>query len=92
MNKYVSASSNIPSYNPKRIPHLIMPSFYAHVFGAILILIALFVFYNNYNIIVSDPYKLLLLIIVFNISVGIHGLSHLGLEYVYGYNPLDLSN
>jgi len=34
-----------------------------------------------------DSYKLILLPFIFSIAVGIHGLSHLGLEAVHNFNP-----
>ena len=45
----------------------------------------------NYNSIINyKPYQIILLSLVFSIAVGVHGLSHLGLEKVYNYNPLEL--
>jgi len=35
-----------------------------------------------------DTFKLIVLMILLSIAAGIHGLSHLGLEWAYGYNPL----
>ena len=32
----------------------------------------------------------LILILFFSLSIGVHGLTHLGLEQVYGYNPLSI--
>jgi len=39
-----------------------------------------------------DKYRLILLVLLFSIATGVHGLSHLGLEENYGYNPLQLEN
>jgi hypothetical protein len=33
-------------------------------------------------------YQWLVLLLLFSIVVGIHGVSHLGLEKEYGYNPI----
>jgi hypothetical protein len=45
--------------------------------------------YNNYSKIRNlDPYSLIILTLLFSISIGIHGLSHLGLEKFYKYNPM----
>jgi hypothetical protein len=65
------------------------PSFYGHVANGILVFAAVIYLYCNYNTIKSvDYYKKLILIILFSIAIGIHSLSHLGLEYVYNYNPI----
>lgn len=65
------------------------PSFYAHVLNGILLFIAIILFYTNYSkIIYLEPYKLISITLLLSISAGIHGLSHLGLEKEYGYNPL----
>lgn len=65
------------------------PSFYAHVFNALLLVAALIVFIMHYKTIISfTPYKLIKLLLLFSLVVGVHGLSHLGLETVYNYNPL----
>jgi hypothetical protein len=37
-----------------------------------------------------DSHHTLLLILLFGIAIGVHGLSHLGLENSYGFNPLRL--
>ena len=65
------------------------PSFYAHVLNGALLFIAIIILYINYSKFLQlEPYKLLCLTLLLSLSVGIHGLSHLGLEKGYGYNPL----
>ena len=65
------------------------PSFYAHIINGLLLFIAFVLVYKNYSQIKKiEPYKLITLTLIFSISIGIHGLSHLGLEKVYNYNPL----
>ena len=65
------------------------PSFYAHVANGILVFAAIIYLYCNYNTIkFVDYYKKLVLLLLFSIAFGIHGLSHLGLEYVYNFNPM----
>lgn len=65
------------------------PSFYAHVLNGLLLLVAFIILYTHYSKIAQvEPYKLLCVALLLSISVGIHGLSHLGLEKGYGYNPL----
>ena len=67
------------------------PSFYAHVINGILMLIAIILLYRNYYSVKRlEPYKQILLVLLFSMAIGIHGLTHLGLETVYGYNPLHL--
>lgn len=69
----------------------IVPSFYAHVINGILMLIAIILLYRNYYVVKRlEPYKQILLVLLFSMAIGIHGLTHLGLETVYGYNPLQL--
>jgi tetrahydromethanopterin S-methyltransferase subunit E len=65
------------------------PSFFAHIIGGLLLLFAFIILCINYlKIINLDPYKIIILILIFSISIGIHGLSHLGLEKNYNYNPI----
>ena len=63
-----------------------MPSFYAHIFNGLLLLVAILcLFKNYYSISHLDKYRLLVIILLFAIAIGVHGLSHLGLEMAYGY-------
>jgi hypothetical protein len=72
---------------------ILLPSLYAHVINGILLLVAFTLLLQNYKYIKSmDKYRLILLVLMFSIATGIHGLSHLGLEKTYGYNPLQLTN
>jgi hypothetical protein len=72
---------------------ILLPSFYAHVINGILLLVAFILLLQNYRSIKNmDKYKLIILVLLFSIATGIHGLSHLGLENTYGYNPLQLTN
>ena len=65
------------------------PSIYAHIMNGILLFISAILVYRNYSTIsriaASEKVKLVLL---FSLAVGLHGLSHLGLEYMYKFNPL----
>jgi hypothetical protein len=66
-----------------------IPSIYAHILNGVLMLIAFVMFYKNYSKISNlEPYKLISLTLLFSLTVGIHGLSHLGLESKYNYNPM----
>ncbi len=65
------------------------PSFYAHILSGLFLLIALILIMRNYSstLIKLDAYKMLLLVLVLSIAGGVHSISHMGLEKVYGYNP-----
>jgi len=67
------------------------PSVYAHTVSGGL-LVASIVYFAVYmsKIVARDPYQIVVLMLLFSIAIGIHGLSHAGLEYVYNYNPLSL--
>ena len=72
---------------------ILLPSLYAHVINGILLLVAFILLLQNYSYIKGmDKYRLILLVLLFSIATGVHGLSHLGLEKNYGYNPLQLTN
>ena len=66
----------------------LIPSFYAHIINTVLIIFAIIILYKNYSKISRlEPYKLLILILLFTLVIGVHGISHLGLEKIYGFNP-----
>lgn len=66
-----------------------LPSFYLHQMNAFLILVSLFLLFRNYSKIKKiEPYQSVVLSLLFSLAVGVHGLSHLGAEYIYGYNPI----
>jgi hypothetical protein len=67
------------------------PSLYAHILNAIFLLTAFVLFFMNYSQIVKlGAYEKVTLSLLFSGVVGVHGLSHLGLEGVYGYNPMKM--
>ena len=54
------------------------------------LLLAFIILTRNYSKLKNlEPYKLIILTLIFSISIGIHGLSHLGLENYYNYNPIN---
>jgi hypothetical protein len=66
-----------------------VPSFYAHVINGILMLFAIILLYRNFSVVKRlEPYKQIMLALLFSMAIGIHGLTHFGLETVYGYNPM----
>lgn len=72
---------------------MLYPSILAHTLNGALMLFALvFVFLHFQKIQALDTYRVLVLILLLSIVVGIHGLSHLGLEKEYQYVPFNLWN
>jgi hypothetical protein len=70
-----------------------IPSIYAHIFNGILLLFAVVLLYKNYSKLTRlEPYKIVILALGFSIAIGVHGISHLGLEQNYNYNPVKLMN
>jgi len=68
-----------------------LPSVMAHTLNGGLLMIALVLAVINYRVIRSLPVlQMITLLLILSIAVGVHGLSHSGLETVYGYNPLRL--
>lgn len=65
------------------------PSIWAHVLNGILLFISIVIAVMYFSKLTKlEPYKKIGLFLLFSIAIGIHGLSHLGLEIIYGYNPL----
>ena len=67
------------------------PSVVAHAInGLLLLLTGLLVAWNFRSLRKSNPYRLVMLVSILSIAVGIHALSHLGLESIYGLSPAKL--
>jgi uncharacterized membrane protein HdeD (DUF308 family) len=67
------------------------PSVFAHMLnGFLLMLTGFLVVWNFRTLRKSNPYRLVLLVSILSVAVGIHALSHLGLESVYGLSPAKL--
>ena len=64
------------------------PSFYAHALNGMLILVAVILLIKRYRLL--RPYESIVIVLLFSIGIGVHGLSHLGLETAYGFNPLKM--
>jgi len=65
------------------------PSIYSHAVSGVLIFIIFINIILNFILLRNmDIYKRMTILLLLSISLGIHGLSHLGLEQVYNYNPL----
>jgi len=64
------------------------PSIMAHALNGLLMFAAVVVAYMNFRVLYKlDPYKKVMILLVFSVAIGIHAISHLGLESVYGLNP-----
>jgi hypothetical protein len=67
------------------------PSVLAHMLnGLLLMLTGLLVAWNFRTLRKTNPYRLVLLVSILSVAVGIHAISHLGLESVYGLSPAKL--
>lgn len=67
----------------------LIPSFYAHIINGLLLLVAFIMLYRNYSKLTNlEPFKLIVLTLLFSLGVGVHGMSHLGMEQNYSFNPL----
>lgn len=65
------------------------PSFYSHILNSFFMVLAMVILYKNYaSISIRTPYQLVTLVLLISIAVGIHGISHLGLEKIYDFYPI----
>ena len=65
------------------------PSIYAHITNGLLLFIAMILIYRNYKTILRlNTYERIVLLLLFSLAIGVHGLSHLGLESIYNWNPM----
>ena len=65
------------------------PSFYSHILNSFFMVLAMVILYKNYSSIsIRTPYQLVTLSLLISIAVGIHGISHLGLEKIYDFYPI----
>ena len=68
---------------------MIPPSFYAHVLGGVLGLIVLMKILLNFRKVqMLGLYEHLILLLALSIAAGVHGISHQGMEVLYGYYPI----
>lgn len=67
------------------------PSIMAHMLNGLLLFTAVvYVLFNLPKIQTLDTYNVLIVILLFSIAMGVHGLSHLFLEKEYNYVPFNL--
>ena len=64
-------------------------SLLAHIFSGLFMFIAFVFVIMNYSKLRSNVAVFAVLLLLLAITMTLHGLSHLGLEVVYGYNPID---
>ena len=68
-----------------------VPSIMAHSLNGGLLLLGGLLIALNFSFIRRLPtLQLITLVLILSIAVGVHGLSHAGLESAYGYNPLKI--
>lgn len=68
-----------------------IPSVMTHMLNGGLLLLALVLAVINYRVVIRLPVlQMITLVLILSIAVGVHGLSHAGLESAYGYNPLKI--
>lgn len=65
-------------------------SLLAHIFSGLFMFISVIFILMNYSKLRSNVFVFAVLLILLAITMSLHGLSHLGLEVVYGYNPIRL--
>jgi hypothetical protein len=64
-------------------------SFYAHVANLMFVFLAIYFVIANFSYLEKmSPEKKIYIVLLFSITAGVHGLSHLGLENLYRYNPM----
>lgn len=67
---------------------LTVPSVMAHTLNGGLLLLGLVLVAANFNSLSRlPPLQLVTLVLILSIAVGVHALSHVGVESTYGYNP-----
>jgi asparagine N-glycosylation enzyme membrane subunit Stt3 len=66
------------------------PSYYSLIFTGIIWLAVFFLIIQNFSSLKRSPEKMIIVLSLFGILVGVHGLIHLGLESYYNFNPLDV--
>ena len=67
------------------------PSVLAHMMNGFLLLVAfvtIFLYFSKLRVL--DAYHIVVLVLLSSVAVGVHGISHLGLEREYEYNPWNL--
>jgi hypothetical protein len=67
------------------------PSILSHIMSGAFLFAGMVLLAMRFSSMSSvSPYRMLLIILLISVAIGVHGISHLGLEKAYGYNPLTL--
>lgn len=67
------------------------PSVLAHMLNGFLLMLGFVVTFLYFSKLQTlDAYHIVVLLLLSSVAVGVHGLSHLGLERSYNYNPMNL--
>ena len=62
------------------------PSIYAHIINGLLLLIIIILCYIHFTKIIKlQFYDLLIFLLLLSLTIGVHGISHLVLEQIYGF-------
>ena len=65
------------------------PSFYSLLLTGVIWFVLVVIFVRNYSFFKkSRPDKMIEMVSLIGLVIGVHGLLHLGLESVYGFNPM----
>lgn len=65
------------------------PSFYSLLLTGVIWFVLVVIFIRNYSFFKkSRPDKMIEMVSLIGLVIGVHGLLHLGLESVYGFNPM----
>lgn len=68
-----------------------VPSIMTHTLNGGLLLLGGVLIAMNFSFIRRLPtLQLIILVLILSIAVGVHGLSHVGVESAYGYNPIKI--
>ena len=67
---------------------LYAPSFYAHLLNGFFLVLSMIIFAVYIKKV--NKFNLLILLLLLSIAVGIHGISHIGLETKYGMYPYNM--
>lgn len=69
---------------------LTKPSFFALVLTGIISFIVILILLTNFSSMMKlGPNKKIAVLSLVGLTIGIHGLLHLGMESVYNYNPME---
>ena len=70
---------------------MLYPSILAHMLNGFLLMlafVAIVIYFSKLRTL--DAYHIVLLVLLSSLAVGVHGLSHLGLERAYNYSPWNM--